>query len=82
MWTPNSFKDYHPLCKAFFKRELCKELAIDIAAELKHQHNAYDQYEPIFAQDENLSTDLLECLSFVVAQLGLSYEVFLNELDF
>lgn len=80
MWKPNDVKDYHPICKTFFERELSEELAIDIAAELTKQREMYDPYTPIFAADECLRADLLECLSYVVAQLGLSRQFVLNEL--
>jgi hypothetical protein len=76
-WTPDPFKDYHPMCQDFFEREISKELANDIYSEMKRQSQAYDQYVPSsyvtpFDRDERLRADLLECLSFVMERLDFT----------
>jgi len=75
-WTPNQFKNYHPACKAFFEREISRDLANDIHTELLRQARAYTQYIPSsyvtpLDRDEHLRSDLLECLSFVMERIEL-----------
>ena len=79
MWTPNEFKDYHPICKAYFKRELTQALAYEISSQLSKQRDEYDPYTPIFARDECLRTDLLECLSYVVSNIGAKQRFSVNK---
>ena len=69
MWCPNNSKDYHPVCKAFFARKISKTLAHDIAVRLQKQINEYDPYTPVDERDVCLRAELLDCLSYVVANL-------------
>ena len=68
-WCPNKFKDYHPVCKAFFERKLSKALARDILAELCKQIDAYDLEMPMYERDLCLRAELLDCLSYVTANM-------------
>ena len=76
LWTPNEYKEYHPVCKAFFEREISRALANDIHTEFLKQIRAYDQYIPAsyttpLDRDERLRADLLDCLSFVIDRIDL-----------
>ena len=64
------------MCQAFFEREMSRELVNDIHTELLRQIHAYSQYMPTsyvspLDRDERLRSDLLDCLSFVVAHVDL-----------
>jgi len=69
MWRPNEFKEYHPVCKAFFERKLSKQLAKDICLELQKQIDAYDPDTPVYECDMCLRADLLDCLSYAVSNI-------------
>ena len=76
LWIPNEYKEYHPVCKAFFEREISRTLANDIHTEFLKQIRAYDQYIPAsyttpLDRDERLRADLLDCLSFVIDRIDL-----------
>ena len=70
LWCPNKFKDYHPIYKTFFEREISKTLARDIAVHLQKQINEYDPFTPIDERDVCLRADLLDCLAYVSSNIG------------
>ena len=64
-WRPPLDKTYHPVCEAFFIREIDRTLVHDVCTALVKECERYDMDTPIDERDVCLRADLLECLAYV-----------------
>ena len=64
-WRPTGDKTYHPMCEAFFTRNINKALVHDIVTALVTARDACEMETFMEEKDTCLRAELLECLAYV-----------------